>query len=99
MVRWLGKDRKSTNDKLIFSFSQNVKMISRLSVEFTHDIKLKYAKRVPWNHRQVRQPKIQNDLDKVNFQLRNTIVGLQFDFGGVSRFSSCLSEAQWINCY
>lgn len=58
-------------------------MISRLSVEFTHDIKLEDAKRVPCSHHEDQQPKFKSDLDKVNFQLRNTIVRLQFDFGGV----------------
>ncbi|KAL7974611.1 hypothetical protein HDV63DRAFT_119152 [Trichoderma sp. SZMC 28014] len=67
---------------LIFSFSQNVKMISRLNVEFTRDIKLEYARGVSCNRREDQQPKFKSDLDKVNFQLRNTIVRLQFDFGG-----------------
>lgn len=67
---------------LIFSFSQDVKMISRLNVEFTHDIKLEYARGVSCNRREDQQPNFKSDLDKVNFQLRNTIVRLQFDFGG-----------------
>jgi hypothetical protein len=58
-------------------------MISRLNVEFAHDIKLDYAKRVLCNHHEDQQPKFKSDLDKVNFQLRDTIVRLQFDFGGV----------------
>lgn len=77
---------------LIFSFSQNVKMISRLNVEFTRDIKLEYA-RVSCNRREDQQPKFKSDLDKVNFQLRNTIVRLQFDFGG-EFYSRCVYPKQ-----
>ncbi|KAH8125208.1 hypothetical protein FP744_10009527 [Trichoderma asperellum] len=57
-------------------------MISRLSVEFTNDIKLEYARGVQYHRREDQQPKFKSDLDKVNFQLRNTIVRLQFGFGG-----------------
>ncbi|PNP41968.1 hypothetical protein TGAMA5MH_06146 [Trichoderma gamsii] len=59
-----------------------MKLISRLSVEFTHDIKHEYARGASCNHREDQQPKLKSELDKVNFQLRNTIVRLQFDFGG-----------------
>lgn len=61
-------------------------MISRLSVEFTNDIKLEYARGVQYHRREDQQPKFKSDLDKVNFQLRNTIVRLQFGFGGVYCF-------------
>lgn len=58
-------------------------MISRLSVEVAYDIKLECAGGVQCHRREDQQPKVKSDLDKVNFQLRNTIVRLQFDFGGV----------------
>ncbi|PTB42248.1 hypothetical protein M441DRAFT_57029 [Trichoderma asperellum CBS 433.97] len=63
-------------------------MISRLSVEFTNDIKLEYARGVQCHRREDQQPKFKSDLDKVNFQLRNTIVRLQFDFGGQAQYGT-----------
>ncbi|UKZ70481.1 uncharacterized protein TrAtP1_011461 [Trichoderma atroviride] len=63
-------------------------MISRLRVALTHDIKLEYARGSSCNRREDQQPNFKSDLDKVNFQLRNTIVRLQFDFGGQANYGT-----------
>lgn len=64
-------------------------MLYRLGIEFSSDTKMEYPRIIAAGdvHRtriENQQPDVNKGLDKASFDLKNSIVRLQCDFGGAS---------------
>lgn len=76
-------------DLLLFILFLPVKMLYRLGIEFSSDTIMEYPRiiapgAVHRSRTENQQPDVNKGLDKASFDLKNSIVRLQCDFGGVS---------------